>query len=81
VKAIIRLTRATDLPTVPGHTMEEAQSSSRSVIDRTIVAPATGTDARIMSGNRATGHGGMVSKCGSVAITWCEGTEMRGVQD
>jgi hypothetical protein len=36
-------------------------------------------DARITSGNQVTGHGGTVSKSGSVAITSCEDTELRVV--
>jgi hypothetical protein len=80
VKGIILPIRGTDLTTVPDHIMEEAQSSSRLAIDRTIVVPVTGTDARITSGGQGTGRGGTVSKSGSVAITSCEDTELRGVQ-
>jgi hypothetical protein len=82
VKAITPLTQViTDLitVTVPGHTTEEAQSWSRSAIDLTIVVPVTGMDARITSGNQVTGHGGTVSKSGSVATTSSEDTEPRVV--
>jgi hypothetical protein len=80
VKAITPLTQViTDLITVPGHTTEEARSWSRSAIDLTIAVPVTGMDARITSGNQVTGHGGTVSKSGSVAITSCEDTELRVV--
>jgi hypothetical protein len=80
VKAIIPLTQVTtDLITVTGlgHTTEEARSWSRSAIDLTIAVPVTGTGARITSGNQVTGHGGTVSKSGSVAITSYADTERR----
>jgi hypothetical protein len=60
---------------VPDHITEEAQSWSQSAIDRTIAVPDTGMAAYIMSGSQVIGHGGMVSKCGSVAITSREDTE------
>jgi hypothetical protein len=79
VKAIILPTPGTDLTTARGHITEEAQSWSQLAIDLTIVVPDTGTDARITSGDQVTGHGGMVSKYGSVAITSCEDTELRAL--
>jgi hypothetical protein len=81
VEGIIPPIRGTDLITVPGHITEEGQLGSQSAIDLTIVVPATGTEARIMSGGQAIGHGDMVGKSGSVAITSCEDTRPREVQD
>jgi hypothetical protein len=77
VKGIILPIQDTDLITVPGHITEEVQSWWRLAIGLTIAAPVIGTDARITSGSQATGHGGTVSRSGSVAITSCEGTELR----
>jgi hypothetical protein len=77
VKGIIVPTLGTDLTTAPGHITEEAQSWSPLAIDLIIAVPVTGTDERITSGNQVTGHGGMVSKYGSAAITSCEDTEPR----
>jgi hypothetical protein len=76
VKATTPLTQViTDLITVPGHITEEAQSWSRLAIDLTIGVLDIGMDARITSGVRATGYGGVASNCGFVAITSCEDTE------
>ncbi len=53
------------------------QLQSRLAIDLTIEVLDIGMDARITSGDRVTGYGGMASKCGFVAITSCEDTELR----
>jgi hypothetical protein len=56
-----------------------AVSASQFTTDPTIAVPDTGLAACIMSGNLVTGHGGMVGKFGSAAITSREDTRPRGV--
>jgi hypothetical protein len=58
----------------PGPIMAEAQSWSRLGTDRTIAVPDIGLAGCTMSGGLVTGHGGMVSECGSVGITSREDT-------
>jgi hypothetical protein len=77
VKGIIVPIQDTDPTTVADHITEGAQSWSLLAIDLTIAVPVTGTDALITFGSQATGHRGMVSKSGSVAITSCEDIEPR----
>jgi hypothetical protein len=66
---ITALIRDTDLTTVRDRITEEARSWSQLAIELTIAVRVTGMVACIMSGNLVTGHGGMVRKSGSVAIT------------
>jgi len=81
VKAITPLTQViTDLitVTVPGHTMEEAQSWSRSRIGRIMfVVPATGRAACITFGGRDIGGIDTARESGYTAITLREDTELR----
>jgi hypothetical protein len=72
--------QATRLTMVPGHITAEAQSWSQLATGRTTAGPGIGTAERIMSGGLVTGRGGMGSKYGSVAITSCEDSELRGGQ-
>jgi hypothetical protein len=58
-----------------GHITAGVPWRSQSVIDRIIAVRDTGMVGCITSGNLVTGHGGMVRKCGSVAITSREGTK------
>jgi hypothetical protein len=55
----------------------QAQSRSLLATDLTIGARDTGRAACIMSGSQGIGRCGMVRKCGSVAITSREVTELR----
>ena len=80
MKATTPHIQATGLITVPGHITGEAPSWSRLAIDRTIAVLGIGTAAHIMFGSLVTGRGGMVSKCGFVAITSCEDIEPRAIQ-
>jgi hypothetical protein len=70
VKAIIPLTRATDLTTVPGPITEEAPSWSRLGIGRImLVVPATGRGACITFGGRDIGGIDTARESGYTAIT------------
>ena len=64
--------------TVPGHTMEEAPSWSRSRIGRIMfVVPATGRAARITFGGQDIGGIDMARESGYTAITLREDTKLR----
>ena len=84
MKVIILLTRATGLITVPGRIMRgiPAASVSQLTTDPTMFAArVTGLAALITFGNPGIGHGGMVRKFGSTAITSYEDTEPSALQD